>query len=83
MAKIPKYDVELIVWRDAVSDLGWKVAEDIEPTQECRSIGLVVVDTNDHVVLGGSWGDNGTAMETNNRITIPKGWIVSRKKVKV
>lgn len=79
----PKHDIELIVWRDAVADSGWKVAEDIEPTQEVFSIGLLVVDTEDHIVLGGSWGGEGDGLETNNRITIPTAWVKSRKKVRV
>jgi hypothetical protein len=83
VAKKPKHDVELVVWRDAVADVGWKVHSDAEETQEVYSIGLLVADNDNAIVLGGSWGDNGESMETNNRITIPKGWVTSRKKVRV
>ena len=43
---------------------------------------MVVVEDRRSVVLAGSWGLNEAGeMETNNRITIPKGFIVSRAAV--
>jgi hypothetical protein len=83
MTKKQKYDVELIIWHDAVADVGWKTHADAEGTQEVHSIGLVVADNDNAIVLGGSWGEGGEGMETNNRITIPKSWVIARKKVRV
>jgi hypothetical protein len=74
--------VDLIVWDDAVAGTEWKGAADVEKLHRCTSIGLVVVEDRRSVVLAGSWGLNDAGeMETNNRITIPKGFIVSRAAV--
>ena len=78
-----KHTILLIVWEDAVSDNGWQLKEEVSETHTCSSIGVLIKETDKYVVLGGSWSDENGELETNNRITIPKGWIVSRKVVKV
>lgn len=75
--------IVVIVWKDAVADTGWKLAADVEQAHTCTSIGMVVADSDESVVLAGTWSQGDDGMETNNRITIPKGWVVSQKKVKV
>ena len=77
--------IDLIIWNDAVADSGWKEHKDAAPLLVVRSIGYVVSSDRKAVVLAGSWGFNTETkkMETNNRMTIPKGWIVSRTRVKL
>lgn len=78
---VPEPEVIAVVWDDAVADSGWKQHAEAEKPQRCTSIGLVVVEDERCVVLAGSWGMNGGEIETDNRITIPVGWIVERRKV--
>ena len=77
--------VEMIVWDDAVASTGWCDDKDAGKPQRCRSIGYVVASDARSITLAGTWGVNTETkkMETNNRMTIPKGWIVSRTKVKI
>lgn len=71
-------EVHVIEWLDAVADTGWKAHADAEPCQAVASVGLLVAEDDTRVVLAGSWGLNDGTMETNNRMTIPKGWITGR-----
>ena len=78
--------VEMIVWDDAVASTGWSEHSDSSTKpQRCRSIGYVVESKARHITLAGTWGMNTETkkMETNNRMTIPKGWIVSRTRIKI
>ena len=77
--------IELVIWNDAVADSGWKEHKDACAPQVVRSIGYLVSSDRKSIVLAGSWGFNTESkkMETNNRMTIPKGWIVSRTRVKI
>ena len=71
-------DVHVIEWLDAVASTGWQKKAAADPCQPCTSVGYLVVEDKERVVLGGTWGMNGDEMETNNRMTIPKGWITRR-----
>lgn len=76
--------IEAIVWHDAVADIGWKAGGESELPHRCTSIGLVVFDGPNHIVLASTWGAGSDGeTETNNRMTIPKGWIVSRRKARI
>lgn len=74
-------EVLWIEWDDAVAGTGWQAADDVESCQRCTSVGLLVAEDETRITLGGTWGMNGDQMETNNRMTIPKGFIVSRRHV--
>jgi len=77
--------IELIVWNDAVADTGWKEGKDAIHPMRCTSIGYVVFADRKCVILAGTWGVSTETkkMEHNNRMTIPKGFIVSRRRVKL
>jgi hypothetical protein len=49
----------------------------------CTSVGIIVDETKTHLTVAGTWGGEGQGMETNSRITIPKDWVMSRKKIKL
>ena len=72
-------EVHVIEWFDAVASTGWQKKAAADPCQACTSVGYLVVEDDARVVLGGTWGMNGDEMETNNRMTIPKGWIARRR----
>lgn len=87
MTRVKKhsYEIAVIVWKDAVADVGWKTVDEVSETHTIVSVGLVVLETDTELVLAGSWGgDPEDELETNNRITIPKGWVIDdqRKKIK-
>ncbi len=81
LTKMP--EVEKIVWHDAVAHVGWASAEQNYSPAVCTSVGLVVNETKTSLTVCGTWGGDHNNLETNARITIPKDWIMSRKKVKL
>jgi hypothetical protein len=76
-------EVEKIVWHDAVAHVGWAHSEQEYKPAVCTSVGLVVNETKSHLTVCGTWGGEGNTLETNARITIPKDWIMARKKIKL
>lgn len=76
-------EVEHVVWHDAVAHVGWASVEQEYKPAVCSSLGLIVNETKTHLTVAGTWGGEGNFLETNARITIPKDWIMSRKKVKL
>jgi hypothetical protein len=75
--------VVIVTWDDAVADVGWKEQHEADLPQRCTSIGMVVIEDDDCLVVAGTWGMNGEKMETNNRITIPRGWIIKQTLVNI
>jgi|SanBayMetagenome_1026888.scaffolds.fasta_scaffold59665_2 hypothetical protein len=84
-AKAPEASVEYVEWDDAVADIGWERRSDVAlAVQKCASIGRVVREDDQTVVIAGTWGLDSTADEdTNCRIAIPKGWISRRIRLKI
>lgn len=82
MTRRVKSKITLVVWDDAVASTGWKPHNEAEQPQRCTSVGLLVSESDDALILAGSWGPNDNdVIETNNRISIPLGWIVERKEL--
>lgn len=75
------HKVMYVEWMDAVAHHGWADGDSGIAPARCVSIGLLVAKTKDHICLAGSWGYGD--IETNNRITIPTGWIVKSKEIKL
>jgi hypothetical protein len=76
--------IDVIEWKDAVVDCGWEEKDKVKlECHTCFSMGLVVSENSDQIVLAATWSEEGDDFGVNNRIAIPKGWIVSRKTVKV
>ena len=73
----------LVEWRDAISTHGWEALDavgDCVP-KPCSTLGFLVFEAPDFLVVAATWGKDGEAEETNNRISIPTGWITSRKDI--
>lgn len=66
--------IELVKWFDPHTELGWEVGDNNAKPQECWSVGLVVNEFATYMVLAGDWSED----ETNTRMVIPKGSIISR-----
>lgn len=77
------YQVEAVTWHDAVAHVGWNSMEAEYKPAVCTSVGIVFGETKTHLTVAGTWGGEGPNMETNARITIPKDWVISRKKIKL
>lgn len=72
------YDMVEVIWDDAAGFKdGWKDKPDpIEP-QLALSVGFVIVDTTDHIILASDTDDRGAH---NGRTQIPRGMV---RKIKV
>lgn len=81
--KPTKYEVEVVTWHDAVAHVGWSSITATYKPAVCTSIGLVFDETKSHLTVAGTWGGDHDTLETNARITIPKDWVISRKKVRL
>ena len=67
----------LVEWHDAISTSGWEDIGTAEAPHLCRSLGFLVHETETFVVVAATWGQSGNdAPQSNNRISIPRGWIV-------
>lgn len=71
-----KFPLVEIKWDDAVTDVGWMDAAEIEPSNEvATTIGFVVKETPKHVVIASTIDADGS---TNGRIQIPIKMILKR-----
>lgn len=73
--------IEVIEWADAVADVGWSDAREELKVARIVSVGRVVQETKDQLVVAGTFGADDT--ETNCRIAIPKDWVQRRRKIKL
>ena len=69
-----------VEWWDAVASNGWESADDTKANvslHKIETVGFLVHEDDDCLVLAGSrsWDDD----ETNNRMAIPKRWIINRE----
>ena len=75
------YTIELIEWLDAVTSDGWCTngdtpsAHGVVPVAKLISVGKVVFEDSTQIVVAGTFCDEGN----NQRIAIPKAWIVRRE----
>lgn len=82
--KEPIHQIEFIEWVDAVAATGWMDRRIGFPVQICYSVGSLVEESKEHIVLAGSWGKpEPDADHVNCVISIPKAWVKNRKTVKV
>lgn len=92
MAKATKKPVDLdtflcVVWTDAVVAQGWENQEEAHTIHPVRSVGWLIKETRQELVLAADVSVDGlenedSDVETNRRIAIPKSWIISRKKTR-
>ena len=69
----------VVEWGDAVASTGWQAIGAGDPPDACVTVGFLDTETDDFLTLAGTLGDE----QTNNRMTIPKGWIKNRKELKL
>jgi hypothetical protein len=77
----PKLEVVFVEWRDAASGSRWIPKGDDEPfTVTCQSIGYVIRETEDEIVLTSTIGSQGDTEEEEyaGYFAIPKGCIKHR-----
>jgi len=70
--------IEIVYWLDAVASSGWIDAAEPFEAAPCISVGFVS-ETKASITIAGTYGGN----ERNNRMTIPKGMVIKRQKVKL
>jgi hypothetical protein len=72
--------IELVTWRDCVSLGGWQYLSDMDKWagRAITTVGMVVNETDDDLVLAMSSGDAGAGEVLCNWMSIPKTAITSR-----
>lgn len=77
-------EIEFVEWIDAVASTGWMERSAGFPVQTCFSVGQVIEEGKDHIVLAGTWGHpEDSIQQVNCVMSIPKAWVKQRKKLKV
>ena len=79
--KLISHSIEHVEWIDAVANIGWdRACGGVRPALVV-SVGKLVHEDKDSIVLAGTFSY--TDDETNGRMAIPKGWIKNRKTIKL
>lgn len=68
----------VIHWLDIHTDHGWEAVDkavNLTPA-ECQTIGFIVGETPDYIVVSATYSKADEIEETNSRTSIPKGCIV-------
>ncbi len=75
-----KYPAYLIEWDDAMADASWEELkkEDIKQST-CFTLGFLIAETRKHIVIASTYDND--SEHTNARLQIPKGMIISRRKI--
>lgn len=73
-----KYPLVLVIWDDAETDSGWEqVPDKLEPCL-ATSVGFLVRQTQDYILLAMSYDET----NTDNRFQIPKSVVKNMKELK-
>ncbi len=77
----PNLKFQIIEWIDARASCGWSVYQtsDDYGVDVVTSAGWLIRDTKEYITLAGSISEK----ESNNAMSIPKGWIKKRKTIKI
>lgn len=73
-----EHDIEYVVWVDAVASAGWQDRSQDYPLHECVSVGSIVQEDEERIVLAGTWSDTDQGEQINCVISIPIAWIKKR-----
>jgi hypothetical protein len=79
--EVKKFAIVIVTWIDAATESGWTdtdEAHDFVPP-ECQTMGYLVADKPDYIVLAQSYGGN----EMGNRWTIPRGMVTAMRVLEV
>lgn len=69
----------LVEWVDIVADVGWEPSSHVTKTHPCHSVGWLMFEDKNTIVLCSTKSTVDRRTETNNRIAIPKATIISKK----
>lgn len=83
VSKAKGHVIEVVEWADAVADVGWMDAREELKVARIVSVGRVVQETKDQLVIAGTFGAHEHDTDTNCRIAIPKDWVQRRRKFKL
>lgn len=79
--KLPK--ALYVEWVDALADSGWTKLERVSDIHRCHSIGFLVKETKNSIVLATAVALDEDGNEANSTLAIPKAWIKKRRVLKV
>lgn len=72
-----------VEWTDAVASVGWSSDYAEEKTHRIHSVGYVIKETEEDIVLAADVSTDNESLDTNRRMSIPVKWIKSRKEIKL
>ena len=73
-----EHNVEYVEWVDAVASSGWEDRSHDYPLHKCFSVGSLVYEDEERIVLAGTWSSQDDADHVNCVISIPIAWIKKR-----
>ena len=68
----------MIRWRDAHSACGWMSREELMEPSRVTTVGFLVHETDEFIVVAGSLTDDGDD-EMGEVISIPTGWVEEKR----
>lgn len=72
-------EIELIVWHDAVAGVGWMDLGGEQPTDVVTTVGYILKETPEYLVVASTWGPSDDTIQSNARMSIPKGMLIRRQ----
>jgi len=74
-----KYPLVIVEWDDAETFIGWEELPKELHVARVITVGFLAMESEKHILLIGSYEPEGK--ETNDRMQIPKGMIISRREI--
>lgn len=71
-----------ITWIDAESGNEWITTDELEEPSVCTTIGYLVKETDKFYFIAGTISIEEEKVHTNNRIIIPKPWVIELQEIK-
>lgn len=78
-----QYKLLKVDWVDAAASIGWDTEPSSHRAHHIESVGWLTLETKEEIVLSADISSDDGRTDTNRRMAIPKGWIKSRKEIKL
>ena len=72
-----------VEWVDALVDSGWEKFDKVSDIHKCQSVGFLVRETDNSIILAAAVSEDTDGKEANATIAIPKAWIKKKRRIKL
>lgn len=82
----PELELVMVSWLDAVAEAGWETTPTLSEVHLIHSVGWIIKENDVEVVLSADASVHNMEdgkVDTNRRLSIPKTWVQSRKRLVV